>query len=121
MIPPGTKGLPPAAARELRCNLGSHGYNLLTGDIPLPACVLNRAAISHNRAVMREFTKIRAKFSETQVLRRATDQVIGTFNVESPQPEAFDDRDREFIEIYGRNIAAALNTLELLEAEKAGK
>jgi two-component system, sensor histidine kinase SagS len=44
--------------------------------------------------------------------------VIGTLNVESPQPGAFDDRDRQFIEIYGRNIAAALNTLELLEAEK---
>jgi CheY-like chemotaxis protein/GAF domain-containing protein len=44
--------------------------------------------------------------------------VIGTLNVESPQPDAFDDRDRQFIEIYGRNIAAALNTLELLQAEK---
>jgi CheY-like chemotaxis protein len=46
--------------------------------------------------------------------------VIGTLNVESPQPDAFDDRDRQFIEIYGRNIAVALNTLELLEAEKVG-
>jgi CheY-like chemotaxis protein len=45
--------------------------------------------------------------------------VIGTLNVESPQPNAFDERDRQFIEIYGRNIAAALNTLELLQAEKA--
>jgi len=45
--------------------------------------------------------------------------VIGTLNVESPQPNAFDDRDRQFIEIYGRNIASALNTLELLQAEKA--
>ncbi len=45
-------------------------------------------------------------------------KVIGTLNVESPQPNAFDDRDRQFIEIYGRNIAAALNTLELLQAEK---
>jgi CheY-like chemotaxis protein len=45
--------------------------------------------------------------------------VIGTLNVESPQPNAFDDRDRQFLEIYGRNIAAALNTLELLQAEKA--
>ena len=44
--------------------------------------------------------------------------VIGTLNVESPQPDAFDNRDRQFIEIYGRNIAAALNTLELLQAEK---
>ena len=44
--------------------------------------------------------------------------VIGTLNVESPQPNAFDDRDRQFLEIYGRNIASALNTLELLQAEK---
>jgi len=44
--------------------------------------------------------------------------VIGTLNVESPQPNSFDDRDRQFIEIYGRNIAAAINTLELLQAEK---
>ena len=44
--------------------------------------------------------------------------VIGTLNVESPQANSFDDRDRQFIEIYGRNIASALNTLELLQAEK---
>ncbi len=44
--------------------------------------------------------------------------VVGTLNVESPQPNNFDDRDRQFLEIYGRNIAAALNTLELLQAEK---
>jgi CheY-like chemotaxis protein len=44
--------------------------------------------------------------------------VIGTLNVESPKPNNFDDRDRQFLEIYGRNIASALNTLELLQAEK---
>ncbi len=44
--------------------------------------------------------------------------VVGTLNVESPQPNNFDDRDRQFLEIYGRNIASALNTLELLQAEK---
>jgi CheY-like chemotaxis protein len=44
--------------------------------------------------------------------------VIGTLNVESPQANKFDDRDRQFLEIYGRNIASALNTLELLQAEK---
>nr|WP_303652694.1 response regulator [Paludisphaera mucosa] len=45
--------------------------------------------------------------------------VIGTLNVESPQPDSFDERDRQFLEIYGRNVASALNTLELLQAEKA--
>ena len=44
--------------------------------------------------------------------------LIGTLNVESNQAGAFDDRDRQFLEIYARNIAASLNTLELLQAEK---
>lgn len=43
--------------------------------------------------------------------------LIGTLNVESPHPNAFDDRDRQFLEIYARSVAAALNTLELLHAE----
>jgi CheY-like chemotaxis protein/GAF domain-containing protein/PAS domain-containing protein len=44
--------------------------------------------------------------------------VIGTLNVENALPNAFDDRDRQFLEIYARNVASALNTLELLQAEK---
>ncbi|HXG13445.1 MAG TPA: response regulator [Gemmataceae bacterium] len=46
------------------------------------------------------------------------DQVIGTFNVESPQPNAFDENDLQFAEIFSREIADALHTLELLSAEK---
>jgi CheY-like chemotaxis protein len=44
--------------------------------------------------------------------------VIGTFNVESPQPNAFGEKDLQFAEIFSREIAAALHTLELLSAEK---
>ncbi len=47
------------------------------------------------------------------------DQVIGTFNVESPEPGGFDETDLQFLEIFSRDVAAALNTLELLVAEKA--
>ena len=47
------------------------------------------------------------------------EQVIGTFNVESPEPRAFDNKDLEFLEMYAREIAVALNTLELLVAQKA--
>ncbi len=46
------------------------------------------------------------------------DEVIGTFNVESPQPRAFIESDLQFLEIFCRDVAAALNTLELLAAEK---
>ncbi len=46
------------------------------------------------------------------------DQVIGTFNVESPQVNAFGEPDLQFAEIFSREIASALHTLELLSAEK---
>ncbi|MGW8257002.1 MAG: response regulator [Thermoguttaceae bacterium] len=46
------------------------------------------------------------------------DQVIGTFNVESPEPKAFNESDLQFVEIFSRDVAMALNTLELLAAEK---
>lgn len=45
------------------------------------------------------------------------DQVIGTFNVESPKLNAFGEDDLKFAEIFGREIAAALHTLELLTAQ----
>ena len=48
------------------------------------------------------------------------DQVIGTFNVESVEPRAFGESDLQFLEIFCRDVAAALNTLELLVAERAG-
>jgi CheY-like chemotaxis protein len=47
------------------------------------------------------------------------DQTIGTFNVESPEPRAFSESDLQFLEIFSRNVAAALNTLELMVAQKA--
>ena len=47
------------------------------------------------------------------------EQVIGTFNVESPEVNSFSESDLQFLEIFARNVAVALNTLELLVAEKA--
>src|SRR5690606_917598 len=47
------------------------------------------------------------------------DHVIGTFNVESPEAGAFTESDLQFLEIFARDVAVALNTLELLAAEKA--
>jgi CheY-like chemotaxis protein/GAF domain-containing protein len=46
------------------------------------------------------------------------DQVIGTFNVESPHVNGFTEEDLQFAEIFSREVATALNTLELLTAEK---
>jgi CheY-like chemotaxis protein len=47
------------------------------------------------------------------------DEVIGTFNVESPDLRAFTESDLQFLEIFCRDVAGSLNTLDLLAAEKA--
>ena len=47
------------------------------------------------------------------------DEVIGTFNVESPEPQAFTDSDMQFLEIFSRDVAVALNTLDILAAQQA--
>ncbi|MEO1526170.1 MAG: response regulator [Planctomycetota bacterium] len=47
------------------------------------------------------------------------DRVLGTINVESPEVAAFNKSDLQFLEIFSRDISYALNTLELLVAQKA--
>jgi CheY-like chemotaxis protein len=47
------------------------------------------------------------------------DEILGTFNVESPRAGAFSQDDLQFLELFCREVAVALNTLELLAAEKA--
>lgn len=46
------------------------------------------------------------------------DQVIGSFNVESPEVGVFTESDLQFVESFARDIAVALNTLELLNAQR---
>ncbi len=46
------------------------------------------------------------------------DKIIGTFNVESPQEGGFGEEDLQFAEIFCRELANALHTLELLLVEK---
>ena len=62
---------------------------------------------------------VRGRKSSLTVPLLLHDEVIGTFNVESMEPRAFSESDLQFLEIFGRDVAAALNTLELLVAEKA--
>jgi CheY-like chemotaxis protein len=45
--------------------------------------------------------------------------VLGTFNVESTKPNAFSEQDQQFLELFCRDLAVALNTLELLVFERA--
>lgn len=56
--------------------------------------------------------------SSLSVPLRLHDQVIGVFNVESDQPNAFSEEDLQFAEIFGRYVAMALNILDLLLVER---
>ncbi len=46
------------------------------------------------------------------------EQVIGSFNVESPFVGAFTESDLQLLQIFARDVAIALNTLELLVAQR---
>ena len=46
------------------------------------------------------------------------DDVIGTFNVESPQVNAFGPEDLKFTELFARELARSLHTLNLLNAQE---
>ena len=45
-------------------------------------------------------------------------EVIGTFNVESRQPNAFDETDLQLLETFAGDVALAIHTLELLSVEQ---
>ena len=47
------------------------------------------------------------------------DEVVGTLNVESPRPNGFGPDDLQFTELFSREIASALHTLDLLSAQQS--
>ena len=57
--------------------------------------------------------------SSLNVPLKMQDEVMGVLNVESDQPAAFTEDDRQFAAIFCRYIAIALNTFDLLITERA--
>lgn len=55
--------------------------------------------------------------SSLTIALRDGDSVLGTFNVESPQLHRFSPQDVQFAEIFCRELASALHTLDLLLVE----
>jgi CheY-like chemotaxis protein/PAS domain-containing protein len=114
LIPLLTEGMTPLAAnRELYASTEANG---VTGYVAATGVSYVCPDTTKDRLYLEGAAGSRSSLTVPLIIHGT---VIGTLNVESPQPNAFDDRDRQFLEIYGRNIAAALNTLELLQAEKA--
>lgn len=46
------------------------------------------------------------------------DEVVGTLNVESPRVDGFGPDDLQFTELFSKEVAAALHTLDLLSAQQ---
>ena len=63
-------------------------------------------------------TGARGATSSLTVPLKLHNETIGTFNVESPQPHAFTDADLQFLQMFCRDVAMSLNTLQLLAAQR---
>ena len=113
LVPLLTEGMTPtAASRELFARVqgnGVTGFVAATGQSYLCPDTAADPLYLEGAADARSSLTVPLNYHGT---------VIGTLNVENNEPNAFDDRDRRFLEIYARNVASALNTLELLQAEK---
>lgn len=113
LIPLLTEGMTPSAAnRELfarKENNGVTGFVAATGQSYLCPDTTHDPLYLEGAAGARSSLTVPLIYHGT---------VIGTLNVENARSNAFDERDRQFLEIYARNVASALNTLDLLQAEK---
>ncbi len=103
---------PTAAARELRAQ--PHG-NGVTGFV----AATGRSYLCEDTSNDPLYIEgvVGAKSSLTVPLVRR-DLVLGTFNVESPNVGAFSANDLKFVELFCREVATALNYLDLLSVEQ---
>ncbi len=106
-------GLEPAAAeRELFAEPtgnGVTGYVAATGNSYLCLDTRNDPLYLIGNAT--------ARSSLTVPITRH-EKILGTLNVESSKENAFNEKDQEFLELFSREVAIALNTLELLVVQR---
>ena len=105
--------MPEAAERELFSQLTGNG---VTGYV----------AASGNSYLCRDTSNdklylmgVAGAASSLTVPIKRNERVLGTFNVESTHANAFSEQDQQFLELFCRDLAVALNTLELLVFERA--
>jgi CheY-like chemotaxis protein/GAF domain-containing protein len=104
---------PEAAARELYARAEGNG---VTGFVAATGRSYLCEDTTKDRLYLPGALGARSSLTVPLVLH---EQVLGTFNVESPRPGAFTQNDLQFLELFCREVAIALNTLNLLVAEKA--
>lgn len=104
--------LPEAAGRALYARTtdnGVTGFVAATGASYLCADTADDPHYLAGAAGARSSMTVPLKFQ---------DEVIGTLNVESPRANGFGPDDLQFTELFSKEIAAALHTLDLLSAQQ---
>ena len=105
--------MPEAAERELtaaKTGNGVTGYVAATGNSYLCRDTSNDPLY---------LVGVAGASSSLTVPIKRHERVLGTFNVESTHANAFSEQDQQFLELFCRDLAIALNTLELLVFERA--
>ncbi len=103
---------PEACGRELFANVSGNG---VTGFVAATGKSYLCEDTTHDPLYIMGAANARSSLTVPLILH---EQILGTFNVESAKPGAFSDSDLQFLELFSREVAIALNTLELLVAEK---
>jgi CheY-like chemotaxis protein len=113
LIPLLSVGIDQAAAdRRLMASASNNG---VTGWVAANAISYLCKDTSSDPMYLEAFKGARSSLTVPILLHEA---VIGTINVESPKLAAFSESDQQFLEIFARDVAVSLNTLELLVAQR---
>ncbi len=108
-----SEGMPPSAS-DLSIRIENEG----SGIMGFVAATGQSYICNDAEADERFLPGLPSARSSLTVPLRLQDRVIGVMNIESPEPAAFTDLDRQFAEIFARYIAMALHMLDLLVVER---
>lgn len=113
LVPLMEEGMTPeAAARELYARTDGNGVTGLVAATAQPYLCPDTTKDPH---FLQGSVGARSSMTVPIVYQ---DEVIGTFNVESPEPNAFGPEDLQFTELFARELARSLHTLNLLNAQE---
>ncbi len=101
-----------AAVRALRAEESANG---VTGFVAFSKRSYLCSDTQNDPLYLRGATDARSSLTVPLMIR---DTLLGTFNVESPGTLSFNQRDLDFLTLFGRVVASSLNQLQLLAAEK---
>ena len=104
--------LPEAAGRALYARTTGNG---VTGFVAATGVSYLCADTDHDPHYLAGAAGARSSMT---VPLKFQDEVIGTLNVESPRANGFGPDDLQFTELFSKEIAAALHTLDLLSAQQ---